>query len=75
MILILKNRGQQRIPREDRGRDWNDYFRNLGCLCTSVPDRNSETELGETEKVVLIARQRGEHSRLVPQGPCPPWSQ
>ena len=26
----------------------------------------------ETEKVVLIARQRGEHSRLVPQGLCPP---
>ena len=38
---------------------------NIGCLCT---------ELEETEKVVLMARQRGEYSRLVPQGlaPLPP---
>lgn len=33
--------------------------------------RNAEAELEETEKVAFIARQRKEHSRLVPQGPCP----
>ena len=36
-----------------------------------MPNRNVKTELEETEKVALIARQRGEHSRLVPQGLCP----
>ena len=29
-----------------------------------MPDRNAETELEETEKIALIARQRGEHSGL-----------
>ena len=40
-----------------------------------MPNRNVETGLEETEKVALTAEQRGEHSRLVPQGlfplPCP----
>ena len=36
-----------------------------------MPNRNVESELEETEKVALIARQRGGHSRLVPQGLCP----
>ena len=37
-------------------------------------NRNAETELEETEKVALIARQRGKHRRLVPQRlyPHPP---
>ena len=35
-------------------------------------NRNAETELEETEEVALISRQRGEHSRLVPQGLAPP---
>ena len=30
-----------------------------------MPNRNVETELEETEKVALILRKRGEHSRLV----------
>ena len=44
---------------------------NISCLCTPMPNRNAETELQETEKVALIARQRREHSRLAPQGLCP----
>ena len=36
-----------------------------------MPNRNAETELEETQKVAWIAKQRGEHSRLVPQGLCP----
>ena len=36
-----------------------------------MPSRNLETELEETEKVALVARQREEHSRLVPPGLCP----
>ena len=39
-----------------------------------MPNRNVETELEETEKVSLIARQRGEPSRLLPPGLCPPPS-
>ena len=37
-----------------------------------MPNRNLVIELEETENVALIARQRGEQSRLVPQGLCPP---
>ena len=33
-------------------------------------NRNSDTVLEETEKIALIARQRGEHSRMVPQRLC-----
>lgn len=40
-------------------------------LCTQMPNRNAETELEAAEKVALIARHRGKHSRLVPQGLCP----
>ena len=36
-----------------------------------MPNRNAATELEETEKVALIARQRGEHGRRVPQRLCP----
>ena len=40
---------------------------NLGCLCIPMPNRNAETELEETEKVALMARQRGETAgALVP---------
>ena len=35
-------------------------------------ERKVETDLKETEKVALIAKQRGEHSRQVPQGLGPP---
>ena len=35
-----------------------------------MPNRNAETELEETEKVALIARQRGKRSRLVRKGLC-----
>ena len=47
---------------------------NIDCLCIVMPNRNAETELKESENVALIARQREEHSRLVPQGLCPPPS-
>ena len=45
--------------------------RNLGCLCTLMPNRNEETEQEETGRVALIAGQRREHGRLGPQGLCP----
>ena len=48
------------------------YCRNIGCLYTPMPNRNTEAELEETEKEALISRQRGEPSRLMHQGPCPP---
>lgn len=35
-------------------------------------NRDMETELEETERVALMDRQKGEHSRLVPQVLCPP---
>ena len=43
---------------------------NLDCLCTLMPNRKVETKLEET-KSSFNWRQRGEHSRLVPQGLCP----
>ena len=36
-----------------------------------MPNRNAETKLEDTEKVTLVFRQRGETSRLVPQGRSP----
>lgn len=43
----------------------------ISCFCTPMPNRNAETELEQTEEEVLMARQRGEHRRLVPQELCP----
>ena len=37
-----------------------------------MPNRSAETELEETEKVALIARPRGKHSRLCLKGCAPP---
>ena len=34
------------------------YCGNMGCLCTPMSNRNSETELEETEEVALIAKER-----------------
>ena len=62
------------LPQRDPRQAARICCQNIGCLCTLMPIINAETELEETEKVVLMARQRGEYSRLVPQGlaPLPP---
>ena len=51
---------------------YSDGCQNIGCQCTAMPNGNMESELEEAEKVALVTRQRGEHSRLVPQGLCAP---
>ena len=37
----------------------------------SIPNRNMETELEETEKSSFNLQAKGEHSRPVPRGLCP----
>ena len=45
----------------------------MKILMVSMGKILGETELEETEKVAFIARQRGEHSTLLPQGLSHPW--